>query len=147
MEQVAVVCRRLTLFRNASVVECWNTQRARGRSSISYLCSRPDGETAMRKRLSCALSRLSSSEPVAIVRMLGNLPGLHQIHLYWPRAGMTDLPKHVSSAAKRTVRCFNLPFGRTVKKEKIGLATCLRRSTTGLPRVSRRLMWRRPRRC
>ena len=36
------------------------------------------------------LSRLSSSAPVAIVRVSGRLPGLHPIHLYWFRTWMTD---------------------------------------------------------
>ena len=48
--------------------------------------------TAMHKQLSCTLSRLSSSEPVAIVRVSGCLPGLHPIHLYWFRTGVTDVP-------------------------------------------------------
>ena len=46
----------------------------------------------MHKHLSCTLSRLSSSEPVAIVRVSGCLPGLHPIHLYWFRTWMTDVP-------------------------------------------------------
>ena len=46
----------------------------------------------MHKHLSCTLSRLSSSEPVAIIRVSGDLPGLHPIHLYWFRARMTDVP-------------------------------------------------------
>src|SRR5262245_27717685 len=46
----------------------------------------------MHKHLSCTLSRLSSSEPVAIVRMSGSLPGLYPIHLYWFRTRMTDVP-------------------------------------------------------
>src|SRR5262249_44609829 len=40
------------------------------------------------KRLSCTLSRLSSSEPGAIVRVSECLPGLHPIHLF--RTRMTD---------------------------------------------------------
>src|ERR1700730_3873199 len=46
----------------------------------------------MHKHLSCTLSRLSSSEPVAIIRVSGDLPGLHPIHLYWFRARMTEVP-------------------------------------------------------
>src|SRR5262249_28628709 len=46
----------------------------------------------MHKHLPCTLSRLSSSEPGAIVPMSGCLPGLHPIHLYWFRTGMTDVP-------------------------------------------------------
>src|SRR5262245_8547705 len=46
----------------------------------------------MHKHLSCALSRLSSSEAVAIVRVSGCLPGLHPIHLYWLRTRMTAVP-------------------------------------------------------
>ena len=51
-----------------------------------------DRQTAMHKYLSCTISRLPSSEPVAIVRVSGCLPGLHPIHLYWFRTRMTDVP-------------------------------------------------------
>src|ERR1700751_1929434 len=43
----------------------------------------------MHEYLSCTLSRLSSSEQVAIVRVSGCLPGLHPIHLYWFRSRMS----------------------------------------------------------
>ena len=39
-----------------------------------------------------ALPRLPSSEPVAIVRVQGRLPGLHPIQLYWFWARMTGVP-------------------------------------------------------
>ena len=58
----------------------------------SYLRCRSDRQTAMHKNLSCSLSRLSSAEPVAIVRMSGCLRGLHPIRLYWFRTRMTDCP-------------------------------------------------------
>src|SRR5262245_50774152 len=90
--QQAVVCRRLPPLRSAPVVEYWNTQCARRRSCLSYLRGRPDGQTELHKHLPCALSRLSSSEPGAIVPMSGCLPGLHPIHLYWFRTGMIDVP-------------------------------------------------------
>ena len=61
------------------------------RGSVT-LARAQDRQTAMRKHLSCTLSRLSSSEPVAIVRVSGCLPGLHPIRLYWLRTGMTDVP-------------------------------------------------------
>src|SRR5215468_2841034 len=48
----------------------------------------------MHKDLSCTLSRLSSSEPVAIVPVSGCLPGLHTIHLHWFRTRMIDLTEH-----------------------------------------------------
>ena len=57
------------------------------------------GYAAMHEHLSCSLSRLSSSEPVAIVRVSGCLPGLHPIRLYWFRTRMTDVPVF---AGKRT---------------------------------------------
>src|SRR6478752_5627518 len=44
----------------------------------------------MHKYLSGTISRLSSSEPVVIIRVSGCLPGLHPIHLYWFRTRMTD---------------------------------------------------------
>jgi hypothetical protein len=88
----AIVCHRLRRLRGASVVEYRNTQCARRRSCLSHFRGRPDGQTAMHKHLSCTLSRLSSSEPVTIVRMSGCLPGLHPIHLYWFRTRMTDVP-------------------------------------------------------
>src|SRR5262249_28300845 len=93
--QQAVVCCGHPSLRSASVVEYWNTQcarRARGRSCLSYLRGRSDGETEMHKHLPCTLSRLSSSAPGAIVPMSGCLPGLHPVHLYWFRTGMTDVP-------------------------------------------------------
>src|SRR5262245_24934986 len=43
----------------------------------------------MHKYLSCTLSRLSSSEPVAIVPVSECLPGLHSIHLHWFGTRMT----------------------------------------------------------
>src|SRR5262249_41416687 len=52
----------------------------------------------MHKYLSCTLSRLSSSEPIAIVRVSGCLPGLHPIQLYWFRTRMTDAPLPPSAA-------------------------------------------------
>jgi hypothetical protein len=44
----------------------------------------------MSKHLSCTLSRLPSSKPVAIVRVPGCLPGLYPIYVYWVRARLTD---------------------------------------------------------
>ena len=41
--QRAVVCNRLPPRRTASVIEYWNTQCARRRSCLSYLCGRSDG--------------------------------------------------------------------------------------------------------
>ena len=67
----------------------------------------------MHKHLSCTLSRLSSSEPVAIIRVSWCLPGLHPIHLYWFRTGMTDVllprqrplrPLHPSKTAAASTR-------------------------------------------
>src|SRR5258708_14547053 len=52
----------------------------------------------MHKHLPCTLSRLSSSEPGAIVPVSGRLPGLHPIQLYWFRARMTDVPFPPSAA-------------------------------------------------
>ena len=46
----------------------------------------------MHEHLPCTLSRLSSSEPVANLRVPERLPGLHPIHLHWLRARMTDAP-------------------------------------------------------
>src|SRR5262245_21979048 len=46
----------------------------------------------MYKHLSCTLSRLSSSESGAIVRVSERLSGLHPIHLHWFRTRMTDVP-------------------------------------------------------
>src|SRR5579862_8318801 len=43
----------------------------------------------MHDRLPRALSRLSSSEPVAVVRVSRDLPGLHPLLLHRLRAGMT----------------------------------------------------------
>src|SRR5262245_57982121 len=51
----------------------------------------------MHKHLSCSLSRLSASEPVAIVRVQGCLPGLHPIHLYWFGTRMTDVSRQCSA--------------------------------------------------
>jgi len=85
--QQSGVCHGLPPLRSASVFEYWNTQCARLASRTFR--SRSDGETAMHKCLSCTLSRLSSSEPGAIVRVSGCLPGLRPIHLYWFRTRMT----------------------------------------------------------
>ncbi len=90
--QQAGVCHRLPPLRSASAAEYWNTQCARRRFCLSHLRGRSDSKTAMHKHLSCTLSRLSSSEPVAKVRVSGCLPGLHPIHLYWLRTWMTDVP-------------------------------------------------------
>ena len=57
---------------------------------LSHIRGRSDSKTAMHKNLSCTLSRLSSSEADAIVRVWGSLPGLHPIHLYWFRTRITD---------------------------------------------------------
>jgi hypothetical protein len=65
---------------------------AEGKSRLCYLGTRSDRQTAMHKHLSCTLPRLSSPEPVAIVRVSGCLPGLHPIDLYWFRIRMIDLP-------------------------------------------------------
>src|SRR5262245_6425376 len=46
----------------------------------------------MHEHLSRTLSRLSSSEPIAIVRVSERLRGLYPIHLYWFRTRMTDVP-------------------------------------------------------
>src|SRR6476660_6329590 len=56
----------------------------------------------MHKYLSRTISRLSSSEPVVIVRVSGCLPGLHPIHLYWFRTRMTDVP--LDGTARLNVR-------------------------------------------
>src|SRR5438445_10916291 len=53
----------------------------------------------MHTHLPCTLSRLSSSEPGAIVPVSGCLPGLHPIQLYGFRARMTDVPFAAVSAA------------------------------------------------
>src|SRR5215471_11188997 len=52
----------------------------------------------MHEHLSCTLSRLSSSEPVAILRVSRCLPGLHPIHLYWFGTRMTDVPFAAASS-------------------------------------------------
>src|SRR3954464_278981 len=46
----------------------------------------------MHESLPCTLSRLSSSEPGAIVPVSGCLPGLHPIHLPRSGTGMIDVP-------------------------------------------------------
>jgi len=56
-------------------------------------------QTAKQKCMPCTLSRLSSSEPGAIVPVSGCLPGLHPIQLYWFRARMTDVPFAAVSGA------------------------------------------------
>ena len=90
--QQAVVCRRLLAICSASVVESWTARGARRRSCLSCLRGRSDRQTEMHKRLPCTLSRLSSSEPGAIVPVSGCLPGLHPIHLHWYGTGMIDVP-------------------------------------------------------
>ena len=92
MHQV-VVCRHLRTIGSASVLEFWKTQRRQCRSRLRYFGSRSHGETAMHQHLSCALSRLSSSEPDTILRVSGRLPGLHPIHLHRFRTGMRDAPR------------------------------------------------------
>jgi hypothetical protein len=86
----AVVCRRLPRVRSA-VIEHWNTQCARRRSKLSHVRGHANRQTAMHQRLSCALSRLPAHEPVAVGRVPGCLPGLHPIHLYGFRTGLTQL--------------------------------------------------------
>src|SRR6476659_114902 len=88
----AVVCRRLPALRSASVVEYWNTPCAQRRSCLSYLRGCSDRQAGMQENLSCTLSQLSSSEPVAIVRVSGCLPGLHSIHLHRLRPRLTGAP-------------------------------------------------------
>src|SRR5215475_1825408 len=53
----------------------------------------------MHEHLSCTLSRLSSSEPITIVRVSECLRGLHPIHLYRFRTRLTDVPFAVSGNA------------------------------------------------
>ena len=60
----------------------------------------------MHKYLPSTLSRLPSSETIAIVRVSGCLPGLHPIHLYRLRTGMTAAPLTTS---QRTA-CFLSEF-------------------------------------
>src|SRR5262245_32711798 len=86
-----VVCRDLRTIGSTSVLEFWKFQRRQCRSRLWYFGSRSDGEAAMHQHLSCALSRLSSSEPDSILRVSGRLPGLHPIHLHGFRTGMTDV--------------------------------------------------------
>jgi hypothetical protein len=52
---------------------------ARGRSCLPCVRGRSDDQTALHEHLSCTLSRLSSSKPVAIVGVSGHLPRLHPI--------------------------------------------------------------------
>jgi hypothetical protein len=86
-----VVCRHLRTIGSASGLEFWKSQRRQCRSRLWYFGSRSHGEAAMHQHLSCALSRLSSSESDTIVRMSGCLPGLYPIHLHRFRTGMTDV--------------------------------------------------------
>ena len=88
--QQAIVRRHLRPVSSAFVLEYRKAQCARCRSHLWYIVSRSYGQTPMHKRVSCALSRLSSSESATILRVSGCLSGLHPIHLYWPRTGMTD---------------------------------------------------------
>src|SRR5262249_23413645 len=91
-ETQQMVCRHLHTSSSSSGFEHRKTQRARCRSRLWYLSSRSHGYTAMHKQLSCALSRLYSCGPVAIVAVSGCLPRLHPIHLQWFRTRMTDVP-------------------------------------------------------
>ena len=74
----------------------------------------------MHKHLPCTLSRLSSSEPSAIVPMSGCLPGLHPIHLYWFRTGMTVVPFATVSgdALSAYSRCSTMSAGGNLKTTK-----------------------------
>src|SRR5215472_504404 len=74
----------------------------------------------MHKHLPCTLSRLSSSEPGAIVPMSGCLPGLHPIHLYWFRTGMTDMPFAAVSGGALSAysRCSTMSAGGSLKTTK-----------------------------
>jgi hypothetical protein len=74
----------------------------------------------MPRHLPCTLSRLSSSEPSAIVPMSGCLPGLHPIHLYRFRTGMTDVPFAAVSgdALSAYSRCSTMSAGGSLKTTK-----------------------------
>src|SRR5690349_1296510 len=54
----------------------------------------------MHKRLSCTVSRLSSSEPIAVVGVSRCLPGLQPIQLYWLGTGITELPFPADSSCR-----------------------------------------------
>jgi hypothetical protein len=94
----AVVCCRPRSPRSAAVNWHRNTQRAGRRSCISYRRGCSDGQTAMQEHLSRTLSRLSSLEPAATVRVPRCLPGLHSIHLYRSRPGITKVASSTDSA-------------------------------------------------
>jgi hypothetical protein len=64
----------------------------------------------MHKHLSCSLSRLSSLESAAIVRVLECLPGLHPIHLHSFGAWMIDVPTIALMSVTRELRPHFVPF-------------------------------------
>ena len=51
-------------------------------SRLLYLGSSSNGQAEMPKHMSCTLPRLSSPEPIAIVRVSGCLPGLYPLRMY-----------------------------------------------------------------
>jgi hypothetical protein len=91
MHQAIVYC-HLHRLNRVAVLEYWKAQRARCRRRRWCLGARTDRQAAMHKHLSRTLSRLSSSEPVAVVRVSECLPGLHPIYLYWSGTGMNAVP-------------------------------------------------------
>src|SRR5215471_5195207 len=58
----------------------------------------------MHKYLSCSISRLPSSEAVAIFRVSECLPGLHPIYLHWFGTGMNEPPSPRLPFARRHAR-------------------------------------------
>ena len=84
---VAVVSLLFAVLLSLSI----GTLNARDADLASRIFAAAQTAKQQHKHLSCTLSRLSSSEPVAIVRVSECLPGLHPIHLYWFRTRMTDV--------------------------------------------------------
>lgn len=109
--QQAVVCRHQRSPGSAFVSEYWKTRCARWRPRHRYIGGRSYRQAPMHKRVSCTLSRLSSSESAVILRMSECLSGLRPIHLHWPGTGVTDhgfCCSHTAGCKRRnrTTRCF-----------------------------------------
>ncbi len=72
MYQMVVAVIWLHYWQYASVLEFWNSRQTMPISPlVLYLAARTAETLSIKKHLSCALSRLSSSEPDTILRVSG----------------------------------------------------------------------------
>src|SRR5947209_299555 len=78
---------------SACYADIVNSAGDRGRrlSSLWFPSCGSNLQAAMHKYMSCTLWRLSSSEPVAVVRVSTGLSRLHPLRLYWFRTRIVGM--------------------------------------------------------